>query len=94
VWVGGVQGSLRGALAASPQTAPAGPGALSRVLTLLTARRLQRGVDRRDLGEAERVAGTGLIQASIGVLFEVWSCCREGGAEIAPPSSKTVLRSL
>lgn len=55
-WVGGAQGSPRGALAASLRAAPASLGALSRVLPPRTARGLQRGVDLRDLGEAERAA--------------------------------------
>lgn len=41
--------------------APAGPGALSMVLTRSSERRLQRGVDQRDLGEAGRVAERCLV---------------------------------
>lgn len=43
LWVGGVQGSPRGALAAGLQAAPVGPGALSRVLTRPAARGSSEG---------------------------------------------------
>lgn len=39
----------------------AGPGALSMVLALSSARWPQRGVDQRDLGEAGRVAERCLV---------------------------------
>lgn len=43
------------------RAAPAGPGALSMVLTRSSPRWPQRGVDQRELGEAGRVAERCLV---------------------------------
>lgn len=60
-WVGGVQASPSRERGGRATAAPAGPGALSMVLTRSSERWLQRGVDQRDLGEAGRVAERCLV---------------------------------
>lgn len=60
-WVGGVQASPSRERGERVPATHAGPGALSMVLALSSARWPQRGVDQRDLGEAGRVTERCLV---------------------------------
>lgn len=65
-------GEPLGSASRKPADSPRGPGSAVQSANAADCARLQRGVDQTDLGGAERVAEPSHIQASIGVLFEVW----------------------